>query len=52
LWRGPRHGDGDDGSGRRAHPFFYGLGPGGGRGRTTGGCHKYNSALRYRIATN
>jgi hypothetical protein len=52
LWRGPRHGDGDGGSGRWARPFFFGLGPGGGRGRTTGGCSKYNLALRFRITTN
>jgi hypothetical protein len=52
LWRGPRHGDGDSGGCRRARPFFFGPGSGEGRGRTTGGCHKYNSELRYRITTN
>jgi hypothetical protein len=52
LRRGPRHGDGDGCSGHRAPPFFFGLGPGGGRGRTTRGCYKYDSTLRYCITTN
>jgi hypothetical protein len=40
LRHGPRHGDGNSGSGRRACPFSFGLGLGGGRGRATGGCYK------------
>jgi hypothetical protein len=41
LWRSPRHGDGDNCGGRWGCSFFFGLGSGGGSGRTTGGHCKH-----------
>jgi hypothetical protein len=52
LWCGPRHGDGDSGGDRWACPSSFGLGPGGGCGRTIGGWYKYDSASRQHITTS
>jgi hypothetical protein len=45
--RSPRHGNGDGRGGRWGCLFFFGLGPGGGAGRTTGGHCKYDIISAY-----
>jgi hypothetical protein len=50
-WRGPRHGDGDSCDGRWSCPFFFGLGPGGGGGRTTRGHCKHDTPSTYSNTT-
>jgi hypothetical protein len=45
--RSPRHGDGNGCGGRWSCPFFFGLGPGGGGGRTTKGHCKHDTLSTY-----